>query len=361
MRRGALVLCVLALASCSSSPPPQPAPPSLRALTWREVTLPAADATVQDVAFCDDHWLAVGGLPTGPAAWRSTDGMTWTGVRLAPVSFYGRQSTISTVACRGADTVAVGAASGGAHGNPRTSTWRSRPDGSWLEYEPAFTQFGGQDSVGVGTAAAALGPPAGWAIVGNWLGPDGSPGPALWHSTDGMSFERTLVAPGSSARATDVAPLPGGGGWLVAGEAYGATLTGASWTSRDGTTWTPVPVGGPLALVTPYGDGTLGVGAAGAWWYDGTTWQKRGTLGDANGWRFLALSATSVLGAVTVAAGSSCRLWTTRDGGATWQEAAMPAPLPVTAETVAATAISGDTLLLATDDGTRARLWLTTA
>lgn len=360
MRRGALVLGVLALVSCSSPSSP-PSPPSPHALSWREVTLPATDATVQDVAFCDDHWLAVGGLPTGPAAWRSTDGTTWTGVPLASVSFYGKQSTIFTVACRGADAVAVGAASGGAHGNPRTSTWRSRPDGSWLEYEPAFTQFGGQDSVGVGAAAASLAPPATWAVVGNWLGTDGSPGPALWHSADGASFERSLIAPGSSARGTDVAPLAGGG-WLVAGEAYGATLTGASWTSTDGATWTPVPVGGPLALVTPSGDGTLGVGPAGAWWFDGKTWQQRGGLGDAGGWRFLGLSAASDggLAVVTAAAGSSCRLWTTTDGGATWAEASMPVSLPVTAETVAATAVQAGTVLLATDDGTHARLWLTT-
>jgi hypothetical protein len=364
MRGGALVLCVLALASCSSSAP-SPAPP--QAVTWREVTFPAADAAIQDVAFCDDHWLAVGGLPTGPAAWRSADGTTWTGVRLEPVSFYGKQSTIFTVACRGEDAVAVGAASGGAHGNPRTSTWRSRPDGSWLEHEPEFTQFGGQDSVGVGAAAAALGSPVSWAIVGNWLGPDRSPGPAVWRSADGAVFQRALVAPGSSARGTDIAPLAGGG-WLVAGEAYGATLTGASWTSPDGVKWTPVPVGGPLALVTPYAEGALAVGAAGAWWYGGGAWQPRGGFGDANGWRFLSLSAATPatgtgggLAVVTAAAGASCRMWTTRDGGGAWREVAMPAPLSVTAETVAATAVDGDTVLLATGDGGRARLWLATA
>jgi hypothetical protein len=356
-----LALCALTIASCSSAPPP-PAPATPRALAWREVTLPAAGATVQDVAFCEDHWLAVGGLPTVPAAWRSTDGTTWSAVRLAPVSFYGKQSTIFTVVCRGADAVAVGAASGGAHGNPRTSTWRSRADGSWLEYEPAFTQFGGQDSVGVGAAAVSLGSPAAWAIVGNWLGPDGSPGPALWHSTDGATFERALVAPGSAARGTDVVPLPGGG-WLVAGEAYGTALTGASWTSRDGASWTPVPVDGPLALVTSYGSGTLGVGQAGAWWYDGTTWRKRGGFGDSAGWRFLALTAggDGGLGVVTAAAGRTCRMWTTSDGGASWHEVTMPVSVPVTAETVAAVAVDGDTVLLATDDGSRARLWLTAA
>ncbi|MFC0530881.1 hypothetical protein [Phytohabitans kaempferiae] len=355
MRLAGLVAGLLVLTSCSSAPSPAPPP----TMPWREVTLPAADATVQDVAFCDDHWLAVGGLPTGPAAWMSADGTTWTGVRLEPVSFYGRQSTLSSVACRGADAVAVGAASGGAHGNPRTSTWRSRPDGSWLEHEPAFTQFGGADSVGVGAAAASLGAPPTWAIVGNWLGPDGSPGPALWHSADGATFQRALVAPGSAARGTAVAPLPGGG-WLVAGEAYGTTLTGASWTSPDGATWTPAPVGGPLALLTPYADGTLAVGSAGAWWHDGTAWQRRGGFGEAAGWRFLGLAAAGDLSVLTAAAGASCRMWTSRDGGTTWQEVAMPAPVPVSAETVAATAVSGDTILLATDDGTRARLWLST-
>ncbi|WP_173076983.1 hypothetical protein [Phytohabitans rumicis] len=339
---------LLLLSSCSS-----PAP----SIAWQEVTLPSAEAAVRDLAFCDNHWYAVGGLPTGPAAWTSNDGQTWTGVRLTPVSFYGKQSTIFTVACRGTDVIAVGAASGGAHGNPRTSTWRSRPDGSWLEYEPEFEQFGGQESVGVGAAAA--GPAAGltgWAIAGNWLGPDGSPGPALWRSTDGISFTRVLVAPASSARGTDVAFAAGR--WIVVGEAYGATLSGASWTSVDGTRWTSVPVESPLALVTPDGDGALAVGAGGAWWYDGAGWQRRGGLAaDA---RFLSLTAGDGL-AVTTGGSTECRLWSTRDGGTTWRELTMPAPLPMTAETAASVAVGAGHVVLATDDGHRSHLWLTTA
>lgn len=87
---------------------------------------------LRDAASCDGRWFVVGAVAdasggTRPAAWFSADGSAWVPLRVEARTFYGRQNVLSSVACRGGRMAALGAKTGGAHGNPRTSTWRELP------------------------------------------------------------------------------------------------------------------------------------------------------------------------------------------------------------------------------------------
>jgi hypothetical protein len=133
---------VFVIGGCSSPSPPEPQPAGPG---WQRVTLPVAGngrPELKDLATCPGHWYAVGGYlgadgNTSPAAWTSVDdGRTWSALATAPVSVYGPQHVLLAVACRGDSMVAVGAVSGGAHGNLRTGTWRRTGTGPLTEVPP---------------------------------------------------------------------------------------------------------------------------------------------------------------------------------------------------------------------------------
>ena len=80
--------------------------------------------------------------------------------------------------------VAVGWASGGAHGNPRTATW-SLLDGALREQPALFELFGGEQAIDV-VGIAGIG--VTWVILGNRSDEAGHPRGGLWRSTDGVTF-----------------------------------------------------------------------------------------------------------------------------------------------------------------------------
>jgi hypothetical protein len=137
---------VLASAACTVTGPGAPAR-SAKPVTigWRSVTLPLpvgdpGHAAPRDAVLCAGTWYVTGAViaPDGamrPAIWSSTDAATFTPVTLDARTFYGRQDLMYTVGCRDGRIAAVGAKSGGAHGNPRVSTWYQRADGSLTEVE----------------------------------------------------------------------------------------------------------------------------------------------------------------------------------------------------------------------------------
>lgn len=319
-----------------------PASGDLYRTAFEEVTLPATAAKVlRDAVRCGNRWYVVGALqPAGedprPAAWESTDGRTWRNVTTVPLpgSFYGPRNVLYSVACSNGRIAAIGAQSGGAHGNPRTSTWYQRSDGVLAEAPAPFELYGGDAAVDVGRIS---GGPAGFLITGNRTS-----GPAAWLSPDGSRFVRhELGEKGAFAR--DGAVL--GNRYVLVGA---VASRGAVWESADGITWS---AGGRLdavelqRLVTRDGD-LIAVGQRGssfaAWRRHDGRWSLLGLFG-----RATPTGARSVTVAEGRLAVSADRLWTSPDGTA-WWEIATPAP------PVAVAGSPGSLLMISTD-----RAWTT--
>jgi hypothetical protein len=283
-------------------------------------------------------------------------------------SLYGPQNVISSVGCAGDRAVMIGARSGGAHGNPRVSTWYHRPDGDLAEADAAFETYGGEEAVNVGHVA---GGPAGFLIAGNR-----TTGAAAWVSSDGTTF--TLIQhasgltgrPGETTVARD-AVATADGRWVLVGSA-GRTgslqQNPAAWHSTDGRRWSVADIpgepganemqratrlGADLVAVGPRGD------SFGAWRGDGTTWRPVGRFGTITGAIAHALAVTAA-GTRLVAATDTddvYGLWLSADRGGTWRPVTLPVLSPYGADHALTVAGRGDTVLLTADDGTRGTLW----
>jgi hypothetical protein len=355
----AVLTCGLALllAGCTNAAP-APSGPNWAAANLPLPAGPAGRLAVRDVAGCGDRWYAVGGVlgpgdATRPAAWDSTDGHAWRSVRFVPLpgSFYGPQNLISSVACADGRVAMIGARPGGAHGIPRVSTWRLRPDGAMAEVGAPFETYGGDSAVNVAHVAAG---PAGFLITGNR-----SSGAAVWLSPDGAAFrliENAPVLADDDAQSTVARDAAAGadGQWVVVGGAapkQSADQSPAVWLTRDGSRFARVPVPAPagyneLQRVVRLGADIVAVGprggALGAWRAHGATWTQEGS--------FPGTSVESVAvahGSLVAAAGA--HLWRSADGGRSWTALAPPAGA------TAPMAVAGrpDSLLLAA----AGRLW----
>ncbi|UQU64348.1 hypothetical protein COUCH_36225 [Couchioplanes caeruleus] len=329
------------------------------------MTLPAAVPKVlRDAVRCGSRWWVVGALqPAGgdprPAAWDSADGRTWRSVTIMPHpgSFYGPRNVLYSVACANGRIAVIGAQSGGAHGNPRTSTWYQRPDGALAEVPAPFELYGGDEAVDVGRI---VGGPGGFLIAGNRTS-----GPAAWLSRDGTRFVRHEVGE-KGALARDGAVLDSRYFLIgAAAPASGQVAGGVVWESADGTRWARSPVEAvELQRLTMFHGNLIAVGQRGdafaAWRRDDGKWVAVGG-GDPSGGGTRAGGEDAAVGgfgrvtptgvrSLTVAAGklvaSADRVWSSPDGGS-WTEIAVPAG-PV------AVAGSDDALLLIGAD----RAWL---
>jgi hypothetical protein len=380
--RATLLIATLLIAGCTSAPPKIAG----TGLGWHQLTLPTdprGRAAVRDVTACDGHvyvagtWLGSDGS-TAPALWTSTGG-AFTNVAIKPISVYGPDNALLSVACAGSTVVAVGAKSGGAHGNPRTSTWVSTDGGPLTEVGAAFELFGGPDAVGVGPVS---GGPAGFLIVGGRNETGGS-GAAVWHSIDGRAFTLVDADPAVVSDARGTTEVDGS-----TGTAYGFVAVGAitpphsplaardplAWTSSDGRYWQRMtfPATAPddlLQRATTMADGSvLAVGSDGsgfrAWRLDATgrRWSATGTFGatggDATVPAALSMTASGPDVYAVVSDGERLGLWR----GPHWQRLALPADIPaapvLTGPRVAAVAELAGQLVLATDDGNTARVWI---
>lgn len=382
-----------------------PQPPTPLEWEWREVVLPEPPAGtgigLRSAAFCDGHWFLGGAYrqqaptptstwlgqddPTDPAVWTSRDGETWTEVRVAAFSYYGVRSEMLTAACRNGQLVTLGGKPGGAHGNPRISSFYPVPIDSGdvlTEVSASFELYGGPNATNVGRLTA--GPP-GYLIVGNR-----SSGAAVWFSPDGAVFEIVEGAPvlaHSPERSTWAADAAfHDGAWIVVGSTVAtgrADRDAASWRSTDARMWTMVATeSGPsydeLNVVAEL-DGSLVAlgqedGAFQAWRLDGDTWRRAGRFGDtravptAGPWSAaipIDLAAAGGRLVAVVQAGGARHLWTSADGGQSWQ--ALQSPVPIPAGGGLGTALVGvpgqggqaSQILLAVDDGSTARAFTT--
>jgi hypothetical protein len=386
---GAVLLA--AVMGCTAEDPP-PAPPEPVTLPWQEVSLPPPPPGERNVlrsaAACDGQWFLVGaygrGEDTRPAAWRSRDGVTWTAMAVAADSYYGVRSEMSTAACRDGRLVTLGGKPGGAHGNPRISSYHvvTAADGTEIltEVGASFELYGGPRANNVGRMTAG---PLGYLIVGNRTA-----GAAVWLSPDGAAFEilegvPTLATDADRVTwAADAAAL--GSEWIVVGGTIAAGRTDrdvAAWRSTDGRTWAEMPVESDpvaydeLSVVVGHEGSLVGIGSQGpafqAWRLESDGWRRAGAFGStrasATGGRRtaviaadLAAAGADLLGLVTV--GGAYHLWHSVDGGQSWRPVSAPAPMPAGpqrgAAVVGGTGSSGQ-MLLAVDDGTTARVFLT--
>ena len=307
---------------------------------WTELSLPGPGSRLlRDAVACGGHWYVVGGRSTpdgetSPAAWESADGRTWHSLTLAalPASYYGPRSVLYAVACANDRIAAIGSRSGGAHGNPRISTWYQRPDGSLAEAAAPFETYGGDTAVDVARIAGGR---SGFLIAGNRTG-----GAAAWLSPDGRRFRLIENAPGlAGAFARDGAVLDGR---LVLVGGLGDAA--AAWTSTDGNSWrrTGVAVEGDYAelqRVVRLGADLIAVGPRGdtfgAW--RGPAWTAVGRFGKPGPTGVRSLTVAD--GRLYAAADG---LWRSIDGGRSW----LTVTTPRGASPLTAVAGSDDHILL---------------
>lgn len=381
MRATALTLAALCaglLGACSSDPVPEPL-----VVTWVEHPLPTpagapGRSVVRDAVECGDGWWVVGAVlldaptetrDTRPAAWFSPDHETWSSVPVETGTYWGRRAILNSVACSRGLIATVGARSGGAHGNPRVTSFRM--DGDTLVDVPAnFVQYGGVTATNVGPIA---GGPTGWLITGNRTS-----GPGVWFSDDPSGFTRVEAEPGLTDDG-DLESLAQGAGW--AGDEWVLVGSGArtgrhldpdplAWTSPDGLTWSPEEM--PAAdgvqdvqRVALLDDGrTLTVGRDGgtfaAWVRDDDGWQAPVSFGAiAEEWRgapyVASLAATSTGIFATVSTGERYELWRT-DDGRDWQQVDVPLQPQTAGDHTLMVAAGGDVLLVG-DAGDGGHVW----
>ncbi|MEH1013217.1 hypothetical protein V6U90_08905 [Micromonospora sp. CPCC 206060] len=372
-----VVVVLLGSVACraESGGPPPPRPVEV---PWQSAVLPAPPGPagrllVRDVVACAGRWYVVGGSDAGadqtrPAAWTSPDGVTWTSVPVAPVTYYGEQNVLYAAGCRDDRLAVLGAKNGGAHGNPRTSNWHLA-GGRLVEMAAPFELYGGPNAVNVARVAGGT---AGWLIVGARR--DGA---AAWVSTDGVRFELIEGAPelAGDARgrttAYDVVATPAGwlavGGLLVPGR---TTLSPLVWTSADGRAWQRVPVAGAdepgqprrvtMVGTTPVAVGPAGTGFA-AWRPDGAGWRVAARFGSASGTVVPTVSGLAAgdgrLVAVTVD-GAGHSFWVSGDTGGSWRPMTGPgASVPAGGDKAVAVAVSAGRLVVVVDDGGRSGVW----
>jgi hypothetical protein len=390
-RRAALAAAAVTVglvAGCTSSPPApdktaQPVRPQ-----WRAVTLPAPPGPAGRLApraatFCGDRWYVVGGVavPTGdtrPAVWSTTDpsgARGWESLPIEATDYYAVRSVLYSVSCRDGLVGAIGARSGGAHGNPRTRNFYERPDHTFVGVTSTdFTLFAGEDAVSVDRIAAG---PKGFLLAGNRVS-----GAAVWLSPDAHAFDILEGAPGLASdaalqtTAADAAAVDGG--WLVAGSAREPDRIDRdpfAWSSPDGRTWTRVPL--PTTTddevaqrLIRTGDGMLALGtAAGAF----AAW--RGDASGVSGWRAAVRfgsagsgavagvesaavlpDARKVLAATTAQEGH--RLWSGGPDGEGWRPVDLPERVPADGASAEGIAGRAGTALLVSDDGTTGGAWV---
>ena len=327
------LVAVLVLGACTDAVDP-PEPLTVR---WTERPLPAPSGApgrtvVRDAVQCGEGWWVVGAVfldrptetrDTRPAAWFSADRQSWSSVPVDARTFWGRRAIINSVACSRGRIAAVGARSGGAHGNPRVTSFRL--DGETLVDVPAtFTQYGGISATNVGPIA---GGEAGWLIAGNRLS-----GPGVWFTDDPDGFTRVEDEPGLTEDG-DLESLAQGAGWsgeewvlVGSGTRPGSRLDPEplAWTSADGLTWTREEMPGEEGVqdvqrVAALHDGRLlAVGrdgdGFGAWLRDDDGWAEPVRFGAiAQAWHgspyvaSLALTSAGVL--ATVSTGDHYEMW----------------------------------------------------
>jgi hypothetical protein len=244
---------------------------------WEHLTQSAAiaPATIGDVAVAGSNLVLVGSQPDPEgndeaASWSSPDALTWTPAALPPATDY-----LGSAAGHGDTIVGFGA-------NPDFPLpWITRDGGGhWYEESLDVTGLDSNEDGDTGMSIGdVLATQAGYLAVGNacCLGA-AQIVPLSAMTPDGTEWQGTAVASDTPQAMRLAGQLPGG--LLTVGirtyldeEPPPGELGGRSWTSPDGTVWTPGPSFAELddGDVTAMAVGTNGVVVAGTTFVDSPT------------------------------------------------------------------------------------------
>ena len=349
-------------------------PPPWTHLPWQARALPVADgsrAMVRGATWCGGRWTVVGATAdargnTRPAVWSSPDGRRWRSVRLDPGGdYYAARAILTSVGCSHGRLAALGAKSGGAHGLPRTATWRERSDGSLAAVRAPYLLYGGTESVAV---SRLEGGPGGYLVAGTRTS-----GAAVWTSPTGSAFRLHDGVPGlastPSARTQADDAVPAGPGWVVAGTTTGDSgrVTATVWTGTGGT-WRAqrLPGGSTISTAeraTRVGSGPLVAGLLddrfGVWSRHAGGWTLEGTFGwrDAGATSAAYVSGLAWTGSLVAAAYSDGRVFRLAIGGSSPGASTLPTTVTVRGDHAVTIATHGADALLLTDDGRQGRVW----
>jgi hypothetical protein len=379
-RAAAAVLLLLSLTACTTpaAPDPEPSPASF---DWREAALPLpAGATgapvVRDAVACGDDWFVVGAVrdaqgATHPAAWSSTgDAAQWAPVTVDAQSYYGKLNVLFTAACRDGRMAAVGAKPGGAHGNPRVSSWLHGADGVLHEVSAAsFELYGGPKAVNVSRLTAG---PAGFLIAGNRAS-----GAAVWSSPDAAAFTIAEERPGLASDTAGITwaadAVAVDDGWLVVGGLLPkgrADRDPMGWSSSGDGAWQRVGATGAtpqfeeLQRVTVINGVPTALGMSGpvfgVWRLESGEWRPASTFGAVSPSAWSGVRAMTVAGSRVLAAagdGKEFQLWVSDDGGTAWRPGTLPRAVPGTAGSALSVTAGPGLVVLSLDDGVTGRIF----
>jgi hypothetical protein len=394
------VLAVGGTACSSGSSGSDNAAPRFGALVHVELPLPAGATRVgiASLTHTDAAWYAAGsyGDAAGqhhPGLWSSPDAIHWTWIDTDPRTFYGEIGELYSVAATDAGLVALSAATGGAHGNPRTLSWVMGADGVLHQVVNAFELYNGPRQISVRTITAlprGAGGAQGWMIIGSRVNQNGQVGATSWTSPTGdpfvihdddpvLSSSRTEQKFGFDATAV-------GAQEIAVGEhdTYGDDIEtdGIAWASTDGVTWSRwepagLDVGGDGAQrmhrISAHGGRVLIAGTQSdgkptkiqTWsTSDGTTWQRTtiAAFGVSDDVLSQPTATATTAHAFIVAArvGGVLRLATSADGEA-WTEVPLVDGLPTGNRATLAVAADDHTLLVGATSLTGGGLWRSTS
>ena len=174
---GVAALLMIIVGSCSSARPQAPTE-TVGELSWSRIALPESVAASSLAAAPEA--LLVGGRASSdgvhPVLFVVEASGSPRAVPLHPTSPYAKEADLVSVAARGDEVVALGAAHGGAHANFRWTAWtgsRQRLD----EYPQTFETFGGQSAGGLLDIVITS---EGAAIAGTWAASQGGLDAAVW-------------------------------------------------------------------------------------------------------------------------------------------------------------------------------------
>ncbi len=329
VRSALAVVAILGCAGCTSAGSGAPED------AWQVVTPPGIAAV--SVAVAGEEVLIGGSNDGRPAVARLEHG-SWQDLQVVPATAYGRQATLIHLAADpDGRIVAMGTATGGAHLNPRWTTWIGTT-GSIVEEPQTVETFGGPNAGGITDVIAGDVP----VVVGSWSLSAGAVGVAVW-GHDGNTWVRrpsppvlfgnsaAMTAATAAAAAGDVAVIAG----LVTTFRQGSVhQQGAVWVSGpDRRTWTRVDLdtsedNSAATDVSCSSGACLVVGRVGdrlaAWRLHGVLAARDDDLPDRMVDRFVAAPRVALRGSSAVIAGTGRDEVITSSAAGQWSSAAAP-------------------------------------